>query len=929
TTPFTFNHGLVWDGNGYWIAEDFRTAGARLYKINSSGARVDSIQLPALTGGATGGVGDISIDGDNIWFSVYSPDFTVYPFAYAYKINLTSRSVTDTIPLRGKQVQGITVKGDTIFYVSDSFQGDPERIYAYRKAVGDTLFSFPVPDPDGVCRPRGMHWDGQFLWLIADRIGNNVNLYKTLYKYSLTGSGNPQITTSTNTIDYGNTIIGTSSDRILAISNTGTSKLIISNFNVTNPRFSILPNNVPDTLNIGQSKNYTVTFAPTVYDTTSGQLRITSNDGGTPVKIVLLKGKGVFNGSNILVSNTSFDYGQRRAGSLCGFTYTIKNTGTQVLNITSIQTSAIKFFPDTVGITFPISIDTQKTKQFRVWFRASGVQNSDVLRIFSNAVNLPQATIVLTGSASFGNLDLGEKYWEGTIPDNPYTISDYYKPVSIKQIQDVNNDQVNDVIVASANYLTTCFNGNSSVTSDTLWTFNTGISNNNSGSVTYEDAMQIRSDIDGDGIQDVVIGCGGGNEMVYTISGRTGRQIWAYGDSITFSDGDVNGVRADKDYNNDGINDVIFSASGESNGAGRRSLICVNGINGNLIFYTPQSALFLYDVVNIQTGGAISHSNNGNPYLAQAFNNTGQNSWQYLNSDIIWSMRDINSITSDTIRDIVSQSGFNGKVFALNGVNGILLWERSLSPSVNGNVKYFPKTFMTTYPLLVDSFLIVSGQKTFNKMNPANGADLWVNNLDNSYIMGSDIIGKTNRGNQFDVAAGTLGNNFYILNGSTGDIKFQYSFGSGNTDFAVEKVALLGKLQYQNGNGNETVAGCRDGRIICFSGGNYVDPGENTISNEIPDEYSLSQNYPNPFNPVTNLEFGISHLGFVSLKVYDALGKEIKTLINETLSPGRYETEFNGSDLSSGMYFYKLVVSSSNQLETEDFVETKRMILLK
>ena len=95
----------------------------------------------------------------------------------------------------------------------------------------------------------------------------------------------------------------------------------------------------------------------------------------------------------------------------------------------------------------------------------------------------------------------------------------------------------------------------------------------------------------------------------------------------------------------------------------------------------------------------------------------------------------------------------------------------------------------------------------------------------------------------------------------------------------------------------------------------------NNISAEIPASFSLSQNYPNPFNPVTNLEFGISNLGFVSLKVYDALGKEVKTLVNEMKSPGIYRVDFDGSGLSSGIYFYKL--------STGSFSETKRMILLK
>ena len=89
----------------------------------------------------------------------------------------------------------------------------------------------------------------------------------------------------------------------------------------------------------------------------------------------------------------------------------------------------------------------------------------------------------------------------------------------------------------------------------------------------------------------------------------------------------------------------------------------------------------------------------------------------------------------------------------------------------------------------------------------------------------------------------------------------------------------------------------------------------------VPENYELSQNYPNPFNPVTHLEFGISNLGFVSLKVFDILGKEVKTLVNEIKPAGIYRVEFDGSNFASGIYFYKLEVGS--------FTQTKRMLLLK
>ena len=89
----------------------------------------------------------------------------------------------------------------------------------------------------------------------------------------------------------------------------------------------------------------------------------------------------------------------------------------------------------------------------------------------------------------------------------------------------------------------------------------------------------------------------------------------------------------------------------------------------------------------------------------------------------------------------------------------------------------------------------------------------------------------------------------------------------------------------------------------------------------IPLQYRLEQNYPNPFNPVTNLEFAISKTGYVTLKIYDVLGKEIRTLLNEIKQPGIYKVEFDGSSLSSGIYFYTI--------NTQGFTDTKRMVLLK
>jgi hypothetical protein len=93
------------------------------------------------------------------------------------------------------------------------------------------------------------------------------------------------------------------------------------------------------------------------------------------------------------------------------------------------------------------------------------------------------------------------------------------------------------------------------------------------------------------------------------------------------------------------------------------------------------------------------------------------------------------------------------------------------------------------------------------------------------------------------------------------------------------------------------------------------------ISSSIPDKFYLSQNYPNPFNPVTKINFAIKKNNFVTLKVFDVMGREVASLVNGNLNAGEYKVEFDGAKLSSGVYFYKLV--------SGDFSDIKKMILVK
>ncbi|HRE40083.1 MAG TPA: choice-of-anchor J domain-containing protein [Ignavibacteria bacterium] len=127
------------------------------------------------------------------------------------------------------------------------------------------------------------------------------------------------------------------------------------------------------------------------------------------------------------------------------------------------------------------------------------------------------------------------------------------------------------------------------------------------------------------------------------------------------------------------------------------------------------------------------------------------------------------------------------------------------------------------------------------------------------------------------------------------------SGGVGGTDFGFKRV-LKGAIDFVRTN-NGTITG--------------VTP----LNNSIAERYILSQNYPNPFNPTTKINFSLPKSGNTTLKIYDMLGKEVMTLVNDFKVAGNYVVDFNAATLSSGTYFYRL--------ESNGFVDTKKMLLIK
>jgi photosystem II stability/assembly factor-like uncharacterized protein len=293
---------------------------------------------------------------------------------------------------------------------------------------------------------------------------------------------------------------------------------------------------------------------------------------------------------------------------------------------------------------------------------------------------------------------------------------------------------------------------------------------------------------------------------------------------------------------------------------------------------------------------------------------------EILNIDSVYEFREIKFIDSDNIIAL----GWGGSSDSLHSNTGGMIF-RSTNAGINWSLQFFLYREFTDVSFSDNSTGFLSA--TFNgdglvykTTDKGNSWNIVYTHIDNSTLISGINFHK-------ESGTGMIYGNLW----APPPLDSYAGFTVRTTDYG----ASWGQMQYLDTTGQNLFYGgtmiSQYDQYIC--GGNpfaqaaiYHTTNGGAVSinqqgNLIPVMFSLSQNYPNPFNPVTNLEFGISDLEFVSLKVYDILGKKIITLVNEKLSPGNYKVEFDGSGLTSGVYFYRL--------NAGEFTETKRMMLIK
>jgi photosystem II stability/assembly factor-like uncharacterized protein len=398
-----------------------------------------------------------------------------------------------------------------------------------------------------------------------------------------------------------------------------------------------------------------------------------------------------------------------------------------------------------------------------------------------------------------------------------------------------------------------------------------------------------------------------------------------------------------------GVTSILYSVSSISNfdawvcGAGGKVLRTVNGGANWEIRTSPNASLDLYCIWGVDqstalvtgsssTAAYVYKTTNGGLLWTQVFTQTGGfidaisglslvnpdalfmygdpvggrwSLWQSTNAGSTWDS------TGQYLPQAGSESGYNNSMFVIRGsiaetiiwfgTNSTRIYKWTLSSgwvtqSTPGQANILSVNF-------AENVIGFAGGST-GLLFTSNGGTIW-----------SDLPGIPGTGSINGLSYTDNIGELFITRGSS---IYQTTTAGINWITATTQTGTYNYMQGARTQSNFNIWAIRNNGGIS----KYTFPiGVKPINSEVPNNYLLYQNYPNPFNPSTNIKFDIAKSTNVKIVVFDALGREVTTLVNEQLKPGTYEIDWDASQFSSGIYYYKLV--------TESFIETKKMILLK
>lgn len=876
------SYGMTFDGTSLWIIDRENSSTSYALELSLDGTILSQIDL------ADTYMSGIAAKPDGFWVSTYYPDPGVIS-----EIDLNGNILSQFAPPMD-QTWDLCLQ-DEFMWIAD-YNGD---MLFKTDLSGNVIESYPCENQ----RPSGVFFDGTYLWYVDGPLSSN----STLYKVDLSGQGTPAMVIPVTAHTYPNTTVGQSELWALQIQSVGSADLIIESVAIPDGLPVVLGTSLPLTIPSGQTESILLSFEPQTHGHFEGAVTVSGNDPVLPQMEISLSGYGLEAGPFISADVSQLNYGSIRVDASKRASVVIQNYGNANLAVTAITVDNPAFYLAD-NLNLPMNIAPLGMLQIDCWFFPHTTGDITALLSIENGdPNQSPFPIPLSGNAFHAEFAIGEQLWSMTLPDNFDT-----SPKAMKHIQDVSGDGMPDLVVCSEDNFVRVLNGNASGTSQIIWEREIY-----SGAVYQQDALQVMEDIDGDDYQDIVVGTAWGDRSVVVLSGKTGMQIWKHSTSNYGGGGWVYQVDATRDYDDDGITDVLACAGNNQDNNGPRRAYCLNGIDGSVIWEAflggaGFAVIAVDDLNNDGISDALAGATNGDESQGSVKAIDGSNGgvlWTFNTSgSSVWALAQLDDINNDGVKDVLAGS-FNGNLYLLDATNGSLIDQGYASNQIilrllpigdinNDGFTDVAMAYSGTSLIMYDG---LTGDQLYNQ--PLSDK-AW--NIDRIPDLNGDLVD--------DVVVGTLYQNNYagFYSGLDGSTLSSAAFGE-----AIDAITVLPDITADNSY--EMVAGGRNGKIVCYSGGLDAPVG-------IPDVNMSAGSIvasPNPFLSTTKISYVLAQTTDVTISLTNQNGRRVFQQFLGTMGAGEYtyelDVEKTGVALSAGLYLL--------QLQTGDHQSSVKLIL--
>ncbi|MDD4374543.1 MAG: choice-of-anchor D domain-containing protein [Bacteroidales bacterium] len=856
------SYGMTVKDGSIWIVDRENSSTAYALELSLTGEVLSQIDLPDQY------MSGIAAKTDGFWVSTYYPDPGT-----VYEIDESGNILSQFTP-PNNQVWDVCLQDD------DLWLADYNANTLYKTTADGTLLESQPCENE---KPAGIVFDGTYLWYVDGPLGGN----STLYKVDLSGAGTPAITLPQSVYQYPNTTVGESSSWQMSVFNNGTAPLEINEITFTNGLPVTANVSFPVFIEAGENIEIELEFSPTEYGFFEGVAIISSNDPINPNVEAELSGHGLLDGPALIADFDQVNFGGIRTKASKKQHIILQNYGDEPLTLDAIDLFDENFYLEPT-FQIPINISSLGMAEMIVWYFPQTAGDHTATILITNSGSDNPYPILLEGSAQTQSYEIGIPLWSFQVPEN-YDMS----PKAMRFIADISGDGYSDLIVGTEDNIIRALNGNASGTSQILWEREIY-----SGAVYQQDALAIITDINNDGYEDVVAGTAWGDRSVVALSGKTGQQIWKHSTANYGGGGWVYQVDATTDYNGDEVPDVLAASGNNQDNNGPRRVYCLDGLDGPVIWeaflggagFAVKAIADINgdDIPDALAGCSDADETQG---FAKAINGSnGSILWTYPTSGTsVWALAQLDDINEDGVKDVVAGS-FNGQLYLLDATNGDLLAQGFAGNNII--LRLIPVGDMND-DSFTDFAMAYSGTSLI-VYDGKTGAQLYSKSLpDKAWNVERipDITGDL----RDDLATGTLYQSNYagFYDGVDGAELFSTAFGQ-----AIDALTVLPDITEDNSW--EMVAGGRNGKIVCYSGGLNAPVGKQEIY-----KFGALVLYPNPAKEFTLIEIpeGIQE-DKLNLKLNDLSGRLI---LSRTINSGVNNFyQLNLEKIPSGIYLIEL-----------------------